>query len=213
MGMTIELTHEVSHQGNPSSIAASHLQVPRPGHYHRYHKQQPGLAANLPGRRPDTTVTVQKRWDQTITLPLVSGASDTLQAIEIAREGTSITNSETSFSGFDGNFAQNCTITVQQAGISISYGWESPSSTNQASQPSNSTPSNAPAAAAGGIGVGGGYPGGGYGNSAFRAPNDGAKTSTPDSYGYGSNTPAKPAPLKKNVLAGSSGGSRQSNSP
>ena len=66
---------------------------------------------------PDTTVTVQKRWDQTITLPLVSGASDTLQAIEIAREGTSITNSETSFSGFDGNFARNCTITVQQAGI------------------------------------------------------------------------------------------------
>ena len=154
---------------------------------------------------PDTTVTVQKRWDQTITLPLVSGASDTLQAIEIAREGTSITNSETSFSGFDGNFAQNCTITVQQAGISISYGWESPSSTNQASQPSNSTPSNAPAAAAGGIGVGGGYPGGGYGNNAFRAPNDGAKTSTPDSYGYGSNTPAKPAPLKKNVLAGAAG--------
>jgi hypothetical protein len=154
---------------------------------------------------PDTTVTVQKRWDQTITLPLAAGAPDTLQAIEIAREGTSITNSETSFSGFSGNFAQNCTITVQQAGISISYASESTSSTNQTSQPSNSTPSDATTAAGGTIGGGGGYPGGGYGNNAFRAPNNGAKTGTPDDYGYGSNAPVKTAPLKKNVLAGASG--------
>ena len=70
---------------------------------------------------PGNTVEVQKRWNQTISLPLVAGGSDNMQMIEVNREGTSITTPETSFQGFDGAFAQNCTLTVSASSISIEY--------------------------------------------------------------------------------------------
>jgi len=154
---------------------------------------------------PNTTITVQKRWDQSIILPLVAGASDAMQAIEIAREGTSITNSETSFSGFNGNTAQNCTITVQPSSISISYASGSGgAATNQTSPTNNNSPGNAITAATDG-GSGGSGGGGWYGgNNGYHTPNTGDNNSPTNHPDSATGIP-KPAPPKKNVLAGASG--------
>lgn len=145
---------------------------------------------------PGNTVEVQKRWNQTISLPLVAGGSDNMQMIEVNREGTSITTPETSFQGFDGAFAQNCTLTVSASSISIEYASSSgaSSSTNQANSATNADSSA--------VGGAGGYGGtGGYGG--YQAPSKGT-TAKPSSQNDAPDSP-KPAAQKKNVLAGATG--------
>lgn len=149
---------------------------------------------------PSYSVEVQKRWNQMITLPLASGGGEDAQMIEISREGTSIVTPETSFQGFDGSFSQNCTITVNDSSVSISYTDSGGSSTNAADS-SNANNTNSLNNGAGGGGGGGGT-GGGMGMGGYRGSSTGTNNSqAAAAFDY----TAKSAPPKKNVLAGATG--------
>ena len=152
---------------------------------------------------PSYTVEVQKRWNQMITLPLAPGGGEDAQMIEIGLEGTSTVTPETSFQGFDGSFAQNCTITVNDSSISISYAGSGGSSTN--SDDSNASNTNSLANGSGG-GGGGGVGGGGGGPGGigkYRGASTGTNSNSQAAPAF--DYTAKSAPPKKNVLAGATG--------
>jgi len=163
---------------------------------------------------PNFTLQIQRRWNQRVTLPMVSGASDNMQMIELQREGSVNATPETSFSGFNGSFAQSCTLIVDPGAISIRYNAipasnASPTNTTASTNRSASTPARAGTSAGGGTaGSGNGSNGAGYGYGSPNKTGATNHTTTPspvfgedqlDPQGRGK------TPQKKQALAGATG--------
>jgi hypothetical protein len=112
---------------------------------------------------PGVTVELQKWWDQVIQLPLVPNQGDSMQMIQVKRQETGFITSETAFEGFNGNFAQDCTLTVSDSKIQIRYSGAGDATksgdTNTAATNNNSTPGNSGGGGYGGGSQGGNYPG------------------------------------------------------
>jgi hypothetical protein len=166
---------------------------------------------------PEQKFEVQKRWDQVIEIPLVENETGTMQMLEILRESSDKVTPETSFSGFNGSFAQDCELKITDTSISIKYGirTESTNSTSNSNSSNTSSHNNSTASGARTAGAGGSYPsgGGGYGNGmgggyppgSFHQANSADITPLKDDPQTGGKPPVASKAPKKQVLAGGTG--------
>jgi len=107
---------------------------------------------------PDQQVLIPKRIVWTVDVPLAPGAAESLQMLQVTLPN-SIIVPETSFSGFNGTFAQSASLTVSPPrNVRIQYNAEAGGET-ATSAPRTTTDRESP----GGSYAGSGYPGNSYG--------------------------------------------------